>query len=297
MKKIITNLNKKSAKNYLKIETTGLSKRKDTIITLSVIEKGKDFIKTLIANDLKSEEKIIEFVEDNLNKANYITFNGSTFDGPFINEKLSFYFGKNLEIEFIDLQKICRNYNYIFNLNSYSNKNLLNFFDIKESDIKGKDVSNLYKEYLLGDEKSLDKIIEFATTNIKNLFILDAKLKSFIEEKMTLNINKFTFTIKDIDLNKNNLVVNGKTNFPKNIFKTNENYTLNLDGNFTLEINTEDLPYDDINSCYFVRKSKFGKLNNKSKIKSPSEILILYYKNYLFENIMELTNFIISNAI
>lgn len=297
MKKIITKLNKKSAKNYLKIETTGLSKIKDTIITLSVIEKDRDYITTLVADDLKSEEKIIEFIKNNLNKKTYITFNASSFDGPFIDEKSSFYFGKNLELEFIDLQKLSKSYNYIFNLNSYSNKNLLSFFDIKESDIKGKDVSKLYKDYLLGDKKSLDKIVKFATNNINNLFLLDEKLENFIKEKMTININKNKFLIKSITLNKNNLKIIGKTNFFKNIFITNENYTLNIDKDFTLEINAEDLPYDDINSCYFVRKSKFGNLKNKSKIKSPSGILILYYKNYLFDNIVELLRFIISKSI
>lgn len=297
MKKIITKLSKKSPKSYLKIETTGLSKNNDTIISLSVIERETDFIKTLVAEDLKDEEKIIEYLKNNLKDDVYFTLSGNSFDKPFINEKLYFYFGKSFDKEFMDLQKVAKNYNYLFNLNSYSNKSLLNFFDIKLGNVNGRDVSKLYKDYLLGDEKSLDEIIEFSISNMKNLFVLHEKLDNFIEDKMSFSVDKFDFSIKNIILNKNILIIDGDTNFPQKIFETNVNYTLIAQGDFKLEINTEDLPYDEDYLCYFVRKNKFGRLENKSKVKSPSEILILYYKNYLFENILELTKLIILNTI
>lgn len=297
MKKIITNINKNSPKSYLKIETTGLSKSNDTIISLSVIERDNDFIKTLVAEDLKDEERIVEYLKDNLKDDEYFTLSGNSFDKPFINEKLSFYFGKSFDKEFIDLQKTSKNYNYIFNLNSYSNRSLLDFFNIAQSSVNGRDLSKLYKEYLLGDEKSLDKIIEFSITNIKNLFILHERLDNFIKEKMSFSVDKFDFLIKDINLYKNNLIIEGNTNSSCNIFDTNADYSLTIDKKFKLEINTEDLPYDGEDLCYFVRKNKFMGVENKSKIKSPKEILILYYKDYLFENILELTKFIIEKSL
>lgn len=297
MKKIITKLPHSSDFNYLKIETTGLSKDKDNIIALSTILKNKCEITTLVVEDLKDEEKIVEFFSKNLSKNKFITFNGKSFDGPFLEQKILFYFENLYITNFFDVQKLARKYNYLLKLHSYSNDTLLKFFNIEPSKINGRDINKLYKTYLKGDKTSLQDIARFSIDSIKNLQLLHDKLTNFIKENLTICIDNYKFETIDMELIKNQIILTGKTNYPDKLFSSNELFNLDIEKDFLLEINTENLPYDEDYDCYFVRKSNYGKITNKSSIKSPKEILILYYKNYCYENILSLAEFIIRKTI
>lgn len=297
MKKIITKLPHSSNFNYLKIETTGLSKDKDNIIALSTILKNKCEITTLVVEDLKDEEKIVEFFSKNLSKNKFITFNGKSFDGPFLEQKILFYFENLYLTNFFDVQKLARKYNYLLKVPSYSNDTLLKFFNIEPSKINGRDINKLYKTYLKGDKTSLQDIARFSIDSIKNLQLLHDKLTNFIKENLTICIDNYKFETIDMELIKNQIILTGKTNYPDKLFSSNELFNLDIEKDFLLEINTENLPYDENYDCYFVRKSNYGKITNKSSIKSPKEILILYYKNYCYENILSLAEFIIRKTI
>lgn len=297
MKKIITKLPHSSDFNYLKIETTGLSKDKDNIIALSTILKNKCEITTLVVEDLKDEEKIVEFFSKNLSKNKFITFNGKSFDGPFLEQKILFYFENLYITNFFDVQKLARKYNYLLKVPSYSNDTLLKFFNIEPSKINGRDINKLYKTYLKGDKTSLQDIARFSIESIKNLQLLHDKLTNFIKENLSICIDNYKFETIDMELIKNQIILTGKTNFPDKLFSSNELFNLDIEKDFLLEINTENLPYDEDYDCYFVRKSNYGKITNKSSIKSPKEILILYYKNYCYENILSLAEFIIRKTI
>ncbi|MET3618155.1 hypothetical protein ABID14_001790 [Peptoniphilus olsenii] len=297
MKKIITKLPHSSDFNYLKIETTGLSKDKDNIIALSTILKNKCEITTLVVEDLKDEEKIVEFFSKNLSKNKFITFNGKSFDGPFLEQKILFYFENLYITNFFDVQKLARKYNYLLKVPSYSNDTLLKFFNIEPSKINGRDINKLYKTYLKGDKTSLQDIARFSIESIKNLQLLHDKLTNFIKENLSICIDNYKFETIDMELIKNQIILTGKTNYPDKLFSSNELFNLDIEKDFLLEINTENLPYDEDYDCYFVRKSNYGKITNKSSIKSPKEILILYYKNYCYENILSLAEFIIRKTI
>ncbi len=70
------------------------------------------------------------------------------------------------------------------------------------------------------------------------------------------------------------------------------------DKKFSLKINTEDGLYDHKNSCYYVKKKDLDfDLINPSKIKSPAQIQILYYKNHVFKNEKELMRKIIEKEL
>ena len=53
---------KRPYENYLKIETSGLSKDRDSIIAISLAEKNRDVLKTFYLENLKEEEKLLEEV-------------------------------------------------------------------------------------------------------------------------------------------------------------------------------------------------------------------------------------------
>ena len=360
---------KRASENYLKIETSGLSREIDSIIVVSLAEKNRDVLKTFYLENLKEEKNLLEEVLPILKGKEFVTYSGKTFDLPFIREKVKFYFNKDLDLKVIDLQEVTKKYNFIFNLDSHSNKNLLEKFiglenlrDQKE--YQGIKIKTLFKNYLEGDKAAIEKILDYNYLSLENLISLDGKIKEELEKNLSLKVLDFTFFIRDIKLLENKLEISGVTNYESDYFSNNELYTIEISGleeeenfgeqkkcgeeekncesenfyqslknyeslknyqsenfsgsaknselaknyesvknkkedkKFSLKINTEDGLYDHKNSCYYVKKKDLDfDLTNPSKIKSPAQIQILYYKNHLYKNQVELMRKIIEKEL
>lgn len=342
---------KRARENYLKIETSGLSREIDSIIVVSLMEKNSEVLKTFYLENLKDEKNLLEEVMPILQGKEFVTYSGKTFDLPFIREKVKFYFKEDLDLKLIDLQEMTKKYNFIFNLDSHSNKNLLEKFIGMENlrdqkEYQGIKIKTLYKNYLEGDKAAIEKILAYNHLSLENLILLDAKIKKELKKNFSLKILDFTFFIKDIKLLDNKLEISGVTNYGSDYFSNNELYTIEISGleeeekfgeeekcgeqeknkgeekncqsennselaknyesvknkeedkKFSLKINTEDGLYDHKNSCYYVKKKDLDfDLANPSKIKSPAQIQILYYKNHLYKNQVELMRKIIEKEL
>lgn len=360
---------KRARENYLKIETSGLSREIDSIIVVSLVEKNSDVLKTFYLENLKEEKNLLEEVMPILQGKEFVTYSGKTFDLPFIREKVKFYFNNDLDLNFIDLQEVTKKYNFIFNLESHSNKALIDEFiglenlrDQKE--YQGIKIKALFKNYLEDDKAAIEKILDYNYLSLENLSLLDAKIKEELETNLSLKILDFTFFIRDIKLLDNKLEISGVTNCGSDYFSNNELYTIEISGleeeekicqsknfyqslknyksenffesaknyeplknyesqkisesennfespkiyesiknkkldkKFSLKINTEDGLYDHKNSCYYVKKKDLDfDLTNPSKIKSPAQIQILYYKNHVYKNQVELMKKIIEKEL
>lgn len=366
---------KKAGENYLKIETSGLSKDRDSIIAISLAEKDSEVLKTFYLENLKEEEKLLKEVLPLIYGKNFVTYSGKSFDLPFIREKVKFYFNKDFDFQLIDLQEVTKKYNFIFNLESHSNKALLEKFIgkdyLKEQiEYQGIKIKSLFKKYLEGDESAIEKILDYNFMSLENLILLDRKIKEELEKNLSIEILDFTFFIRDIRLLDNSLEIWGDTNYDCDYFSTNFLYTLEINErvkeekfieskknkesekvrllgknsesinfyeieknsksfknysseknngsenfydlnknkdirknnkfhkNFILKINTEDAAYDEKNICYYVRKKYLDfHLTNPSKINSPSQIQILYYKNHVYKNQVEIMRKIIEKEL
>lgn len=354
---------KRAEKNYLKIETSGLSREIDSIIVVSLVEKNSDVLKTFYVENLKEEKNLLEEVLPNLQGKEFVTYSGKSFDLPFIREKIKFYFNKYLDFNLIDLQEMTKKYDFIFNLESHSNKVLIDEFIGRENlrdqkEYEGIKIKNLFKKYLEGEKGAIDKILDYNYLSLKNLILLDAKINEKLKENLSLEVLKFVFFIENMKLLDNTIEICGSTNYNKDYFSTNEKYTFEINGfelkekiveleknnelekfgesekfyesaknyeslknyqlennfepqkiyesiknkkldkEFSLKINTEDGLYDGKSSCYFVKKKNLDfDLTNPSKIKSPEQIQILYYKNHKFKNEKELMRKIIEKEL
>lgn len=365
----------KPAKNYLKIETSGLSREIDSIVAISIAEKNSEVIESFYIENLKDERKLLEEVLPILSEKEFVTYSGKSFDLPFIREKVKFYFNKDLDFNLIDLQEMAKKYNFIFNLESHSNKVLIDKFIGQENlrdqkDYEGIKIKTLFKKYLEGEKGAIDKILDYNYLSLKNLILLDAKINENLEKNLSLEVLKFVFFIENMKLLDNTIEICGSTNYNKDYFSTNEKYTFEINGfelkekivglekndelekfcesknfnefkkfgksekfyesaknyeslknyqlennfetqkiyesikhkkldkEFSLKINTEDGLYDGKSSCYFVKKKNLDfDLTNPSKIKSPEQIQILYYKNHKFKNEKELMRKIIEKEL
>lgn len=267
---------KRARKNYLKIETSGLSREIDSIIVVSLVEKNSEVLKTFYLENLKEEKNLLEEVLPILQGKEFVTYSGKTFDLPFIREKVEFYFNKDLDLKLIDLQEVTKNYNFIFNLDSHSNKNLLEKFiglenlrDQKE--YQGIKIKTLYKNYLEGDKSAMEKILDYNYLSLENLILLDAKIKEELEKNLSLKFLDFTFFIRDIKLLDNQLEISGVTNYGSDYFSNNELYTFEIS-----ELEEEEI---------FGEEEK----NKEDEKNCQSENFYQSIKNYGSENFSEST--------
>lgn len=273
---------KRARKNYLKIETSGLSREIDSIIVVSLVEKNREVLKTFYLENLKDEKNLLEEVVPILQGKEFVTYSGKTFDLPFIREKVEFYFNKDLDFNLIDLQEVTKKYNFIFNLESHSNKNLLEKFiglenlrDQKE--YQGIKIKTLFKNYLEGDKAAIEKILAYNFMSLENLILLDAKIKEELETNLSLKFLDFTFFIRDIKLMDNKLEISGVTNYGYDYFSNNELYTIEISG------------LEEEEKCGEEEKNKEEEKNCQSEnfYQSPKNYGSL--KNYQSENFSEST--------
>lgn len=224
---------KRAEKNYLKIETSGLSREIDSIIVVSLVEKNSDVLKTFYVENLKEEKNLLEEVLPNLQGKEFVTYSGKSFDLPFIREKAKFYFNKDLDFNLIDLQEMTKKYNFIFNLESHSNKALIDEFIGRENlreqkEYEGIKIKTLFKKYLEGEKSAIDKILDYNYLSLKNLILLDAKINEKLKKNLSLEVLKFVFFIENMKLLDNTIEICGSTNYNKDYFSTNEKYTFEI---------------------------------------------------------------------
>lgn len=285
---------KRAKENYLKIETSGLSREIDSIIVVSLVEKNRDVLKTFYLENLKDEKNLLEEVMPILQGKEFVTYSGKTFDLPFIIEKVKFYFNKDLDLKVIDLQEVTKKYNFIFNLDSHSNKNLLEKFiglenlrDQKE--YQGIKIKSLFKNYLEGDKAAIEKILAYNFMSLENLILLDAKIKEELEKNLSLKILDFTFFIRDIKFLDNKLEISGVTNYRSDYFSNNELYTIEISGLEEEEkFGEEEKNKEEEKNCqsenFYQSLNNYVSLRNYGSLRNYESL-----KNYQSENFSEST--------
>ncbi|WP_288961831.1 ribonuclease H-like domain-containing protein [uncultured Peptoniphilus sp.] len=293
-------------RNYIKIETSGLSRDLDSIISIGLALKSSGKIKFYYVESFKDERTLLGEVLPIIEDKEFTTYSGKAFDLKFLKTKCQMYFSKDIDFNFIDLQEVTKTYNFIFKLSSHSNKDLLkNFVDSFDSSsewtYQGIKIKSLFKKFIEGDEASMDRILDYSFESLKNLILLDDNIRNSLKSKLSFKILNYKFILESFELLGNTIELRGKTNYSEEYFASRGLYSLeifNLIENkedyleltgypksFILKINTEDGLYDEDNKCFFILKKDLNlKLENKSNIKSPAKILILYYKDHIFEN-------------
>ena len=96
--KVFETINEKNNKYddfvFMDIETTGLT-HQNPIVSITVSDGVK--IVTTVIEDLKDEQELIfDFIEK-YNGCNFITYNGESFDLPFIRQRAKYY---NMDFEY-----------------------------------------------------------------------------------------------------------------------------------------------------------------------------------------------------
>ena len=210
-------------RNYLKIETSGLSRDLDSIISIGLAEKDSDKIKIYYVESFKDERFLLEEILPLIDGKVFITYAGKSFDLGFLKTKSQMYFSKDFDFKFIDLQEITKAYNFIFKLPSHSNKVLLdNFLDhsnlSKEKDYQGIKIKSLFKKFIEGNKTSMDRILHYSLESLNNLILLDEKIRESLKSKLSFDVSSSEFTLEYFELLGNTIFLRGKTNYTEDYF-------------------------------------------------------------------------------
>ena len=226
------------------IETTGLNSSYCKVILIGVLfnQNNKTVIKQFFANTEDDEkELLLTFIEDIKNYQNHITFNGLTFDIPFLNSRLkkysiNFSLSKNDDI---DILKLIRPFKEKLSLSDCKLKTVEKYLGIhREDTISGKESVELYKEYSSNQDLGLKKKI--LLHNYEDIYYLGKifRIKSILKDKLntlsittdniSLDLVPFSFKITKNTLSIKYSVFEGKL-FNINIY--NDSYNLTSDEN------------------------------------------------------------------
>lgn len=189
------------------IETTGLSPKYCKVILIGILYNldNKTVIKQFFAENEDDENKLLlEFINEIKNFENHITFNGLTFDIPFLNSRfdkhnINYNLSKDKDI---DILKLIKPFKEKLSLPDCKLKTLEKYLGIyREDTISGKESVELYNEYLSSKCNNLkDKIL---LHNYEDIYYLGKifKIKDILYDKLdTLTINSNTLDITLVPL-------------------------------------------------------------------------------------------------
>lgn len=276
------------------IETTGLSPKFYKVILIGILynHKNKTIIKQYFASSEEKEKDILlTFIEDIKNFKGHVTFNGISFDIPFLNSrfekhKIDYNMDKSKDI---DILRLIKPYKEKLSLSDCKLKTIEKYLGIEREDtISGKESVKLYKEFVLTKDKLLKKKI--LLHNYEDIFYLGKifKIRDVLDEKLdyiNISINEIVYKIllTKYKISKSTLnltfISNDKFNLNINLFS--EDYNIVSDEyNLYLNINL----HTAIDSNY--SKILFYNLGSIIPIKINDE--------FITENILALSKYIFS---
>ena len=293
---------------FLDIETTGLSRKNNIIYLVGVLYFDKNYnlwtLTQLFANNQKEEKQLLEQLISMLSTFNnIITYNGDSFDIPFINYRLK-YNSINHTISkssSIDLYSIVKANKQILNFDNLKLKTIEENLGIFREDIyNGKDCIDFYYKYISSKDEILkDKILKHNYDDL--YYMLDIiEILDLIKDKKSVNLvlNKKTImlTIDEIFLYGDMFNINGffNTNLEKEIIFFSQYFNIVTEefNKFKASIEFKKAYITPTEKCIYIDKNDFEipmYVKDLSGYKIPQNILILMIeRKYCMDNIRSL---------
>lgn len=293
---------------FIDIETTGLSRTYSNIISITVLLFENDTYKIyqIFCQYKVDQPQALKYLKDLIKSKTYIiTYNGNSFDIPFLSEKAE---QNNINIDFVSLIKIDL-YNYIKKFKNNIQtvdlklKTVEKYFDIERNDtLSGKDVLTLYEAYQLEPRKEFSYLIlKHNYEDVYNLPFVMNNIIDLFDDVLYLKDLIITINNKDIAIKKNMLLCkfNVISNISKDFISHSMNYNMKLSlDSQTLEISMPLKFFSDenIKEFYYLDNDEY-KIKCFTAIKGIKRNLIpikINDKTY-FDNINTLAREIIED--
>lgn len=255
---------------FIDIETTGLNRSYSDIISITVLlnEDNCYKIHQIFCEYKIDEPEALKYLRDLIREKKYIiTYNGSSFDIPFLISKLQKH---NINIDFasyikIDLYSWLRQLKNKIQIDNLKLKSVEAYFNIKRNDvICGEDVITLYEAYRIDPRKEFSQLImQHNYEDVFNLPILFNCIFNLYDDvlyydNLIVRINNGDFKIKKNALIcKLNIVTDFKTDYVHRGF----NFNLSINSaaqSIELSIPIGFFKDEKIKEFYFVDNNDFN---------------------------------------
>ncbi len=159
------------------IETTGLSPRTDSVylIGCSYIQ-GNEVVIDLFFGESPEDEPVVfdAFMPVLLSHSTVITFNGTTFDIPFLKKRCPALCPVFDNMESVDLYREARSMKVLLRLDSYKQKSIETFLGCaREDKYSGGELIGMYLEYILHqDPQNLEILLLHNFDDVKGMYDL-----------------------------------------------------------------------------------------------------------------------------
>ncbi|NBI06816.1 ribonuclease H-like domain-containing protein [Senegalia massiliensis] len=304
----IKNTIKNNSYCFFDIETTGFNRYKNKVMLIGILYptyKGSKIIQFFSENLNDEKEMLIKFIGF-ISKFKYlISFNGDTFDIPFLNSRI-----KSNSIDYtisksnnIDLLKTARKNKELLNLENCKLKTLEKRLGIKRNDIiSGKDSIDLYYDYIKTKDEKIKSII--LGHNHDDIYYLPKILEIYNLIKRKSNINfihtfrnnkvEFSTDLRNIDLNEETLSICGSSNYldlnDQIYYRDNYSFRWQVkNGLFSLNISLKKGKLSTGKYCYYLDQDKCDlslNLTDQTKYNLPSHLIIIKDdKKIIYENL------------
>jgi len=255
---------------FIDIETSGLSREYSDIISITILMSENNIwcVHQIFCEYKIDESEALKYLKDLVKTKKYIiTYNGNSFDIPFLISKYKKYeivYDFNVFIK-IDLYYWMRSLKYKLEIENLKLKTVEKYFNIKREDtLNGEDIITLYEAYRIEPRKEFSSLI--LNHNYEDVFNLPILINNIINsydeilffKNLVVMINHEDFIIKKNSLIcKFNIIINHITDY----IHSSINFNLKVDSvSQTMELVIPLGFYKDdrIHGFYFIDNNEYN---------------------------------------
>ena len=247
---------------FFDIETTGLSRIYNYIYLIGLVKFNETTGFQLIqyfSSDISEEKELLEKFINEVKDKKLITYNGESFDIPFVNTRAEKYSIKPLSNNSFDLMKYVKKNNDFLGLSNFKLKTLECFLGIFREDVHtGKDCIDFYKTYQnLPNDLLLEKILKH---NFDDIYYMPKLLEILpkVNLNRSINLNGLALLIDNITINNDMLSILGSVN--KNPFPDQKIYMKNYwfditEETFSFNLETKKAQINETLFCDYINQN------------------------------------------
>lgn len=220
---------------FLDIETTGLSPMRSFIYLIGLVfidlKKVTMHITQLIAEDKDEEEEILKLMKERLKGyKTVVTYNGNSFDLPFIAKRSERYGIEPIAIDSFDMYEKLRLHKDTLKLDGLKQKNIEKKLGITREDrYNGGECISFYKDYV--KNKNQESFDRFVLHNYDDLLYMPATMSilDLLDEKITIDIDGRKYKFDKHSIKKDILMIDFTTDMGINTYVEETGYLIEED--------------------------------------------------------------------
>lgn len=220
---------------FLDIETTGLSPMRSFIYLIGLVfidlKKVTMHITQLIAEDRDEEEEILKLMKERLKGyKTVVTYNGNSFDLPFIAKRSVRYGVEPIAMDSFDMYEKLRLHKDTLKLDGLKQKNIEKKLGINREDrYNGGECISFYKDY--AKNKNQESFDRFVLHNYDDLLYMPATMSilDLLDEKITIDIDGRKYKFDKHSIKKDILMIDFTTDMGINTYIEETGYLIEED--------------------------------------------------------------------